>query len=217
MVDRLDRSALFDGMQDMFVTTSPLSLVAIALYAGVAACAAGAAWTAITERQMRWHFRFWCIIAIIFTLLILLRAYGFEEATRDTLRTYLKASDLYASRRVFQRPAAAFLVISIAGAGILAVRYLAVRNSGRRDVLVSVSLTCSVLSLALLLLRILSLHSIDFLLYGPLKLNWVFDIGSSVLAAGSALAYIRRVRGRIAAAHGNHSKTRPTTKGGQYE
>ena len=38
----------------------------------------------------------------------------------------------------------------------------------------------------LLLLRIVSLHSVDLLLYGPLKLNWVIDLGACaiVLASG---------------------------------
>lgn len=48
----------------------------------------------------------------------------------------------------------------------------------------------------LLGLRIVSLHQIDQLLYGPKKLNWLVDIGASLLAMGAAVVYIRVVIGR---------------------
>ena len=52
------------------------------------------------------------------------------------------------------------------------------------------------LMLGLLILRFVSLHAIDRLLYGSLKLNWVGDIGAScaiLLAAGCYVSLIRQL------------------------
>jgi hypothetical protein len=48
----------------------------------------------------------------------------------------------------------------------------------------------------LLGLRIVSLHQIDVLLYGPAKLNWVIDIGASLTVLTAAGFYIRLVSHR---------------------
>ncbi len=50
--------------------------------------------------------------------------------------------------------------------------------------------------IGLMMLRIISLHMIDRLLFGPLKLNWVFDIGSTLAVLAAALYYIAIVSGR---------------------
>lgn len=52
----------------------------------------------------------------------------------------------------------------------------------------------SVVAMVMLLsLRIISMHQIDQLLYGPIKLNWLIDIGASLLAMGAEAIYIRVV------------------------
>lgn len=48
--------------------------------------------------------------------------------------------------------------------------------------------------LGLILLRTISFSAFDRLLYGPLKLNWVGDIGAASLVLGAALFYIRVAR-----------------------
>jgi hypothetical protein len=45
-------------------------------------------------------------------------------------------------------------------------------------------------------LRIASLHMIDALLYGPLKLNWVIDIGGSLVVLVAAIYYVQLVHTR---------------------
>jgi hypothetical protein len=45
-------------------------------------------------------------------------------------------------------------------------------------------------------LRLASLHAVDALLYSPVKLNWVIDLGASLVVMLSAIGYIRLVRAR---------------------
>jgi hypothetical protein len=50
--------------------------------------------------------------------------------------------------------------------------------------------------LFLVILRVISLHMIDRLLFGPLKLNWIGDIGASLVVLGAAIYYMKLVRER---------------------
>jgi hypothetical protein len=43
-------------------------------------------------------------------------------------------------------------------------------------------------------LRVISLHAIDALLYGPIKLNWVIDLGTSLIVLSAAAYYTRYTR-----------------------
>ena len=45
--------------------------------------------------------------------------------------------------------------------------------------------------IGLVALRLVSFHATDALLYAPLRLNWVLDIGLTLIVAGSAWAFIR--------------------------
>lgn len=58
---------------------------------------------------------------------------------------------------------------------------------------VIIAVGCAAGMVFLLLLRILSLHSVDDVLYGPLKLNWVGDVGMSLAVLGCAIRYAKIV------------------------
>ena len=51
--------------------------------------------------------------------------------------------------------------------------------------------------LAVIAMRVISLHAMDFLLYGPPKLNWIGDLGASCMVMAAAVYYILLLRGRI--------------------
>jgi hypothetical protein len=54
--------------------------------------------------------------------------------------------------------------------------------------------------IGLIILRLISLHALDQLLFGSLKLNWVGDLGAAAAVFGSALYYILLLRNLLPAA-----------------
>lgn len=175
---------------------STLSIVAVLLYAAVAFCAILAASRAQVRRQVAWHTWAWYIIAALFLALALARLLNVEEWLRGDLRSLLYSEHAYERRRMLQRPLFALLFI-VAATVVAGLFYHLVRGqSGRRNTAAVVALGCTGGMLFLLLLRLVSLHSVDAVLYGPLKLNWVADIGLSLTVIASALSYRKVVGAR---------------------
>ncbi|MGB7369956.1 hypothetical protein [Erythrobacter sp.] len=175
---------------------SLLSLLAACLYAGIVATCL-LAWRAARPANVPpWHRRAWIALALLFVALALLRFFALEEGFRDLIREAMRQDGSYSNRRRMQEIAAAIAISAIAiAAGIFAFRQ---RRGpwlrGRRNRAVSAASVAGAALMALLGLRLISLHAIDALLYGPLKLNWFADIGASLLVAGAALYYTWRVR-----------------------
>ena len=165
---------------------SVLSLIACVLYAAVCAACTGAGFEARAKRQQAWHLKTWWLIAVLFILLIASRLLGLEEILREDLRDLLRAEGLVESRRAIQGPVIAVAIVLFAAAGMFAVYQVAQRVRGRRNIAIAVALGACGLMVATIIMRTISLHAFDRLLFGPLKLNWVGDIGASfaVLAAG---------------------------------
>ena len=176
---------------------SLLSLVACVLYAVVAVACSKAAFEARAKRQNRWHLRTWTFAAALFVVLILSRLLGFEEAIRADLRDWLQAEGLAESRRAIQGPIIAVTIALFAAAGMAAVYWVAQRISGRRNIAVAVVWGASGVMIATIAMRTISLHALDRLLNGPLKLNWVGDMGATLAVLAAAVFYIGVVSGRI--------------------
>jgi hypothetical protein len=89
-----------------------------------------------------------------------------------------------------------FGVIFIAAATVAAgLFYLIAKGAGgHRNVIMLVALGCTGGMIVLATLRMISLHSVDAMLYGPLKINWIMDMGLSVAVLGCALRYLTAVR-----------------------
>lgn len=175
---------------------SLLSLSAAGFYGVIVVVCLFAAASARGLRQPLRHWRNWTIIALLFAALAVIRVTGIEDLLREALREALRADAVYADRRAIQRPLAAAALVAIT----LLAGFMLWRQSreikGRRNIAVLVA-NGSTLVLALLLsLRIISLHQVDSLLYGPIKLNWVIDLGASALVLVSAVSYLRLVRQR---------------------
>ncbi|WP_143736923.1 hypothetical protein [Erythrobacter tepidarius] len=134
------------------------------------------------------------LLALFFAVLIALRLLNVEDSLRNALRAALRAEDSYQERREIQGPIIATIVL-LAGAGTLALHYRTMRYvRGRRNVARMAALWGAMAMLCLIGLRIISLHSVDALLYGAAKLNWIIDIGASLTVLGAAIYYTWLVR-----------------------
>lgn len=136
-------------------------------------------------------------MSVFFALLIVSRLIGFEEMLREDLRNLLDSRGLVAERRSIQGPIVA-LALTVSGAIAMAAFYwVARRVSGRRNVALAAAVGGCGVMLTTIALRTVSLHSLDRLLNGPLKLNWVGDIGASFAVLIAAVLYARIVSGKI--------------------
>lgn len=175
---------------------SVLSLAAASVYALVLLTCIWATVTSSRTRQPAAHWRGWLFLAVLFGVLMVLRLVAAEEWVRATVRASLRASGEYGERRSVQAPLVAAILMMF-GLGALGLFYRATRNlQGRRNVARLVASTAGSVMIALLVVRIASLHILDQMLYGPLKLNWVLDIGASLVVILAAIQYVRIVRGR---------------------
>lgn len=167
--------------------------MASVFYILVAIAAGAGAGVAHNRRQQAWHMRSWLLLACLFLLLAASRMFDVEEMLRYNLRQMLRADAAYEHRREFQRPLVAGLVAIAAMFGFWWTYRVARRIKGRRNIAVMVALVSGACMVLLIAMRMISLHLIDALLYGPLKLNWVADVGLSWMVIGAAIYYIRVV------------------------
>lgn len=178
---------------------SLLSLAASALYAVVVLACLRAGFEAGAKRQTKWHIRIWLLAAVLFGSLIVARLLGLEDVLRETLRNWLQAEGLADDRRAIQGPIIAVSIALFAAGGMIAFYWVAQHISGRRNIAVVAALGACGVMVATITMRMVSLHALDQLLYGPLKLNWIGDVGASLAVLGAAIYYIGVVSGRIGA------------------
>ena len=171
---------------------SAFSVIAAVLYLMVAAAAISA--LIRSSHQIAWHKAAWIAVAALFVGLALIRVFAVEELARSFLRGVLQNEGAYENRRAVQGPlfAVVFATAAVTLAG--AVYFVANTVRGGRNVAVITAIGCAAGMMFLMVLRILSLHSVDEVLYGPLKLNWVGDIGMSLAALGCAIRYATIVK-----------------------
>lgn len=169
---------------------SLFSLMAACFYGIVACSALLALRSAVVQRQIGWHRIAWAFVAALFVGLAIMRLFVLEELLRHTMRSSQWMQERYAERRAIQTPIAAALVI-VAG---LAAAFLGLRLApglrSRRTIAALAALGASGGLIVLVLMRIVSLHAVDALLYGPLKLNWVLDLGASAAVLLASIAYL---------------------------
>lgn len=160
------------------------------LYAGVSFVCFRASVLAGSGEGYSRQRRFWASVGGFFLALIALRLSGSEEMLRALLRDGLHEEGAYQARRSIQSVIAS-IVLSGLGIGTLVFLYRnrPGRNASRRELARLVARLAVVAMCGLLGLRIISLHTIDQLLYHGPHLNWVIDIGSSLIVLASALAH----------------------------
>lgn len=175
---------------------SILSLTAASLYTVILAVCLFAAMSAHRQRQPVAHSRTWVLIAMFFGALALMRIAGAEDWLRGVLRAELRSEGRYNDRRELQRQLVIALMLVFAGLFLWALQIKYRAAHGRRNVAQFVALAAVAMMLFLMALRIVSLHQIDMVLYGPAKLNWIVDIGSSLTVMVAAGLYVRVVSRR---------------------
>ncbi|TRD11670.1 hypothetical protein FGU71_07185 [Erythrobacter insulae] len=174
----------------MMTGASNLSLIASAIYGIVFLTTLLAAVAAAKTHQKQWHILSWVWLAAVFAAMAAARIYQVEDVMRDELREMLRAQGNYNTRRVFQG------AIAVALAGVIAAlcawwfvrrgRYL----HGKRNVAVALANAAGAGLIMLVMMRLISLSQIDWFLFGPLKLNWIADLGFSFAVSGASISYV---------------------------
>lgn len=175
---------------------SILSLGAAGLYLAVLCVCVMAAFSARRYRQPFANVRTWALIAMIFGALALMRIENTEELLRNLLREEIRQVGAYDGRRAAQRLMVGGVLSIFAGLFLWSLWRQWRAGHGRRNMALFAALASVGAMLFLIALRIVSLHQTDYVLYGPAKLNWIIDIGSSLTVLAAAGFYIRRVSGR---------------------
>lgn len=171
-----------------------LGVLAILGYCCVSGFALVAWYSAVRCKRPANEARRWMGVGAFFICVGVVRFLGVEEDLRTTIRSYLVYNKEYFSRWEFQAPAAAMAFVAIF-AGLAALFFLHPARrppvARRSRVMLAQWLADLAVALmsALMVLRMISLHSIDVLLYRGLHLNWVADLGSTALALYGAYRY----------------------------
>ena len=176
---------------------SLMSFAGLAVYAATFIAALSAArrsWLYGRPRAMQ---RRWLGVASGFVVLFVLRLVNAEDLARTAMRQWMRGHDLYDLRRLIQAPLAIIVLIATA-ATAYAIWHFWLRKPATREVwLQRIALLALGGFVPLFALRLVSLHAIDKLLYsGPLRLNWILDLGLCSVAALCALAFAQIVKRR---------------------
>ena len=174
-----------------------LSLIAAAFYGVVVFGCLLALAAALARRQIRWHVAAWTALALLFAVLAVMRIFAIEEWLREELRLLLRFEGAYDERRAVQGPVFAILFVSAAAIGGYWTYHVSRSIRGRRNIAAMIAIASGCTLVFLMMLRIVSLHSVDALLYGPLKLNWIIDLGTSAAVLTSSVLYWLIVTGRM--------------------
>lgn len=140
----------------------------------------------------------WVALAVLFAAMIAVRAGDLENIVRDALRGMIAARDSYGERRIYQGVVAGLCVAAALGAVWLATRGGAKRREGTWIWLAAGRLA-GIGFVTLAALRMVSLHQIDALLYGPLHANRILDPGFALVVAASAWRYRSMAKRRSSA------------------
>jgi hypothetical protein len=166
--------------------------IAIVIYI---VCAAAAAVTArfTSRRGLPHRDRLnWWGMACLLIFMAFSRVVGFEHRFSDYFRSLAHLNGVYNDRRELQKPLVAIILVSVAaGVGYTLNRELKKGTTHPAARMVFISQIAATILIVLMTLRMISLHSIDALLYsrGPARLNHILDLGSCIAIAACASYY----------------------------
>lgn len=127
----------------------------------------------------------WLSVALGFLAFAASRFWQIEARLTAALKSYFMAHGDYAARQSWQAPLASLVLVVCVAVSLWV--YFKFRRR-KNVILTPVDLAgLALLSmLALIILRIISLHAIDQILFGW-RLNWVLDPGFTIMAMGASL------------------------------
>lgn len=175
-----------------------LTTIAVILYLAAAALAFRAALAVSGKtggvRAPYWHGPIWLIIAASFVALAISRQFGIEEALRIWLRSGLQADGVYQQRREYQSILASIIIVitslgAMGGFALLVKGGMLRRSGPSRIVVIAILAACTMVMLVIL--RLVSLHMLDVLLFRGPRLNWLLDIGSTFVVGGASVRYVQ--------------------------
>lgn len=134
----------------------------------------------------------WIMVGVVLVLFALNKFLFFDNCIKNALSGFASESGFYVSRRGVQLGFVLFLFVAL-----LALIYWFRQKSGILDVCLKWSYLGLLLLLALVMLRIISLHQIDGILYSDklglgTGLNWIIEISGSLLIIIQAVIYIKK-------------------------
>lgn len=174
------------------IMVTAIGLLGATTYA-LAAGACVAAW----KKRRNWYGQspgrrgaFWLGAAAFMTSLAVVRLFAIDEAARMTFKLMAKSSGLYAARRGFQ----AELIVTITIVAILLAAAASWRFKPMLDARPSARLAAIALvgmagHLFLTALRLVSLHGVDRVLYGPEHAGYILDVGCTALIVFAAVRF----------------------------
>ncbi len=177
------------GLQEV----STLSLLGAGFYGFVAVICGIACFVSTTFGRPSWHRWAWAALFCFFCVLLAMRVLDLEELSRDLMRDQLRSLGAYEGRRETQSLLAVGLSIVVISLSVFAVRRGWHKPSSRLEICLRLALLAAFVMVALIGLRLISLHSIDAILYG-MRLNWVIDLGSATTVAICGIAYVRSTK-----------------------
>lgn len=178
----------------MYKPTELLGLAAAALYAVTAMLALLAAMKA--KPAPVWHRTVWLVAAGLFTACALSRLFGLEEGLRLLLRGELRDEHIYSARREYQSVIASVIIVVASLAAFVGAatvfRSGVLKSGGLSRIALAAGFACATMAL-LILVRVVSLHALDVLIYRGPRLNWIVDIGTTVAVGTLAWLYAARM------------------------
>ena len=127
----------------------------------------------------------WVVIACLFVVLAISRWFSIEDRADDWLRDLARSRQLYDGRTVWQGPLTVMIVgLAMAGAA-LGVRQISATGRTAAHRFLVIARLAAFAMIALIIVRLISMHPVDSLLYGDFRLNWLIDMGIT-LAVGWA-------------------------------
>lgn len=172
----------------------PLTSLALACYVAVAGSCLFAAQIARRRRRHWSESSHWLATAAFFFLIAASRWLDVEEHVRELLRSDFFSAFTYSYRWTYQAPAmgVALVLIAAATAALIflhPVRRLPPKQRSRLAKIRWIA-DCAIAAMCgLIVLRVISLHSVDSLLYRGPHLNWLIDLGSSATVFFVAMQY----------------------------
>lgn len=177
----------------MHKSTELLGLVAAAFYMVTAILALRAARAA--HSAPNWHRTVWIVAIALFAGCVASRLFGIEESLRQLLRGELRDEHVYAERREYQALIASGIIVAAGIASVIGAAKVissgVLRSSGLSRIALTAGMACAAMGL-LIVVRVVSLHMLDVLLYRGPRLNWIVDIGATVMTGALAWLYTAR-------------------------